>query len=118
MLRSGSWSLYTIVVKTSQALSVDAYVLDSLMADLVGHDRRPGAYILYLSLLRLCSLTGSVGISLQGLATATGLSKSAVHRSVTHLSRRGLIVVRVDGPTQAPDYEILQPWRRLKTPHP
>ena len=99
-------------MKTSQALPVDPYVLASLMADLVGHDRRPSAYILYLSLLRLCSRCGFVGISLQGLATATGLSKSAVQRSVTHLSRRGLIAVRAAGPTQAPDYEVLQPWRR------
>lgn len=99
-------------MKTSQALPVDPYVLDSLMADLVGHDRRPSAYILYLSLLRLCSRSGSVGISLQGLASATGLSKSAVQRSVSHLSRRRLIAVRAAGPTQAPDYEVLQPWRR------
>lgn len=99
-------------MKTSQALPVDPYVLDSLMADLVGHDRRPSAYILYLSLLRLCSRSGFVGISLQGLAAATGLSKSAVQRSVTHLSRRGLIAVHTGGPTLAPDYEVLQPWRR------
>lgn len=99
-------------MKTPHALSVDPYVLDSLMADLVGHDRRPSAYILYLSLLRLCGNSGVVGVSLQGLATATGLSKSAVQRSVTHLRRRGLIAVRTEGPTQAPDYEVLQPWRR------
>lgn len=99
-------------MKTPQALSVDPYVLDSLMADLVGHDRRPSAYILYLSLLRLCNHSGCVGVSLQGLATATGLSKSAVQRSVTHLRRRGLIAVRTEGRTQAPDYEVLQPWRR------
>lgn len=99
-------------MKTSRALSVDLYVLDSLMADLVGHDRRPSAYILYLSLLRLSARAGAVGISLQGLATATGLSKTAVQRSVTHLRGRGLIAVQSNGPTQAPRYEILQPWRR------
>jgi hypothetical protein len=99
-------------MKTSRALPLDPYVLDSLMADLVGHDRRPSAYILYLSLLRLCSRCGAVGVSLQGLATATGLSKSAVQRSVTHLKRRGLITVHAAGATQIPRYEILQPWRR------
>lgn len=99
-------------MKTSRAVSVDTYVLDSLMVDLVGHDRRPSAYILYLALLRFCTHSGAIGISLQGLATATGLSKTAVQRSVTHLRRRGLIAVRTQGPTQAPRYKILQPWRR------
>lgn len=97
-------------MKKLQALSVDLYVLDSLMADLVGHDRRPSAYILYLALLRLCTDSGSIGISLQGLATASGLSKTAVQRSVAHLKRRGLISIHANGPTQAPRYEILQPW--------
>ena len=91
---------------------MDVYTLDSLMADLVGHDRRPSAYILYLALLRLCTDSGTIGISLQGLATATGLSKTAVQRSVVHLKRRGLITMRGQGPTKPPRYEILQPWRR------
>lgn len=99
-------------MNTSRALTVETYVLDSLMADLVGHDRRPSAYILYLALLRLCNPAGTIGISLQGLATTTGLSKTAVQRSVAHLKRRGLITVRRKGPTHAPRYEILRPWRR------
>lgn len=99
-------------MNTSRALTIDAYVLDSLMADLVGHDRRPSAYILYLALLRLCGHAGTIGISLQGLATATGLSKTAVQRSVAHLRRRSLIAVRPQGTTHAPRYEILRPWRR------
>jgi hypothetical protein len=93
-------------------LSVDRYVLESLMVDLVGHDRRPSAYILYLALLRLGADRGDIGISLQGLATATGLSKTAVQRSVAHLVRRQLIAVRSAGRAQAPYYQILQPWKR------
>ena len=31
---------------------VDAYVLDTLMADLVGHDRQPSAFLVYLFLWR------------------------------------------------------------------
>ena len=99
-------------MKKLQTLSVDLYVLDSLMVDLVGHDRRPSAYVLYLALLRLCADSGRIGISLQGLATASGLSKTAVQRSVAHLKRRGLITTRSHGPTEAPSYEILQPWRQ------
>ena len=31
-------------------VKLDEYVLDSLMRDLVGHDRRPVSYLVYLSL--------------------------------------------------------------------
>ena len=31
------------------ALSLDHYVVDTLMRDLVGHDRRPSAFLVYLS---------------------------------------------------------------------
>lgn len=99
-------------MKTSQTIVLDQYVLDSLMADLVGHDRRPSAYILYLALSRLSRPTGHVGISLQGLATATGLSKTAVQRSVTHLARRGLVAVQRLGQTEASRYSVLKPWVR------
>jgi len=82
------------------------------MVDLVGHDRLPGAYILYLTLNRLSRATGEIGISLQGLATATGLSKTAVQRSVAHLVRRGLLTAQRSGPTEVPQYRVLAPWRR------
>lgn len=61
---------------------LDAYVIDTLMADLVGHDRKPSAYIAYMELLRFGGASGETAISLQALATATGLSKSAVQRSL------------------------------------
>ena len=61
--------------------------------------RRPTAYILYLALSRLSRPTGNIGISLQGLAAATGISKTAVQRSVAHLARRGLVTVRRVGRT-------------------
>jgi hypothetical protein len=70
------------------------------------------AYILYLALVRLGAARREIGISLQGLATATGLSKTAVQRSVAHLVRRQLVSVRADGWTQAPYYQVRQPWRR------
>ena len=31
-------------------LEIDDYVIDTLMADLVGHDRQPSAFLVYLSL--------------------------------------------------------------------
>ena len=102
----------TIVATMTATLTLDRFVLESLMADLVGHDRRPSAYILYLALAARIGAKDEVGISLQGLATATGLSKTAVQRAVAHLARRRLIAVRTTGPTQAPYYRILHPWRR------
>ena len=33
-------------------VEIDDYVLDTLMADLVGHDRRPSAFVVYLYFLR------------------------------------------------------------------
>jgi len=93
-------------------LEVDRYVLDTLMTELVGRDRRPGAYVLYLALCRLCAGRHEVTMSLQGLAEATGLSKAAVQRSVAHLARRRLIAVRSTGRNQAPHYVVLKPWQR------
>ena len=97
---------------TNQDFRLDRYVLGPLMIDLVGHDRRPAAYVLYLALLRFGAAEAEVGMSLQGLATETGLSKSAVQRSVAHLARRKLIAVRSTGPNQPPRYRALEPWRR------
>lgn len=97
---------------TSDAVVIDAYVIDTLMGDLVGHDRKPAAYIVYLALLRMGGGSGEAAISLQGMATATGLSKSAVQRSVTHLVRRELLGIRRSSPTDVPRYKVLTPWKR------
>jgi hypothetical protein len=102
----------TIVGMEPRKLALDPFVLSSLMPDLVGHDRRPAACILYLALIGLGGEERAVGASLQALATATGLSKTAVQRSVAHLLRRGLIARETSGPTFAPRYRVLAPWRR------
>ena len=59
---------------------VDQYVLDTLMPDLVGHDRQPSALVVYLALWRrtIGEDTSAVQLSLSDLALATGLSKRAV----------------------------------------
>ena len=31
--------------------TIDPYVIDTLMADLVGHDHRPSAFLVYLAIL-------------------------------------------------------------------
>jgi hypothetical protein len=95
-------------------LPLDAYVIDVLMRDLVGHDRAPSAFVVYLWLWRNGPGAGRprVGASLQTIATQTGLSKSAVQAAVRRLSRRRLVTAHRARATEAPAYEIHAPWRR------
>ena len=59
------------------SIEIDPYVLDVLMPDLVGHDRKPGSLLLYLYLHRRVRADGSrqMQIPLRELAERTGLSK-------------------------------------------
>jgi len=95
-------------------LPLDAYVVDTLMADLVGHDRQPSAYLVYLWLWRRTHGAGiaEVEIALQDLAEGTGLSKRAVQDALSRLVRRRLVEVRRDGITAVGAYTVLRPWRR------
>jgi hypothetical protein len=97
-----------------RSLNLDAYVLDVLMRDLVGHDRAPSAFVVYLWLYARTrgQSKPSVGASLQTIASETGLSKSSVQNAVAHLTRRRLITARRSEPTAAPIYEVHRPWRR------
>jgi hypothetical protein len=96
----------------SRALPLDPYVVDVLMRDLVGHDRMSSAFIVYLWLWRASRGEGreKVGASLQGLATRTGLSKSAVQKAVRRLASRGLVTAERSRATDAPVYLVHQPW--------
>ena len=96
------------------AVPLDPYICDVLMRDLVGHDRAPSAFLVYLWLWRMSRGVGRerIGASLQTIATQTGLSKSAVQDAVRHLARRQLITASREGPTSAPVYEVKEPWRR------
>jgi len=91
---------------------IDAYVLDVLLPDLVGHDRRPAAFLVYLVLL--CESerrrASSVPISLQELAVRTGLGKSTVQTAIRHLKRRGLLDPADASTTSAPVRKVLKTW--------
>ena len=97
-----------------QPIPLDPYIPDVLMRDLVGHDRAPSAFLVYLWLWRMSRGAGRerIGASLQTIATQTGVSKSAVQAAVRHLARRELVVAERDGPTSVPIYLVLQPWLR------
>jgi DNA-binding GntR family transcriptional regulator len=95
-------------------MTIDDYVFEVLMRDLVGHDRSPSAYLVYLHLW-----THTVGrrsktakLSHQMIADATGLSKSAVQGGMRCLLRRHLVRVQRESATAIPEYQIARPWRK------
>lgn len=95
-------------------VTVDEYVIDSLMPDIVGHDRQPSAFLVYLYLYRQSKgrVARTTTVSLQQMASDTGLSKSAVQQAVRTLKRRRLIQTRQATATSAPLYLIATPWIR------
>src|SRR5215468_2977686 len=93
-------------------VSIDDYVLDVLLPDLVGHDRSPAAFLIYIVLWTLLfrSEERSTAVSLQKLSELSGLSKSAVQQAVRVLRQRGLIKVRKASETSVPEYELVRHW--------
>jgi hypothetical protein len=93
-------------------VTLDPYVIDTLMPDLVGHDRRPAAFLVYLYLLRHSAdhRQRRVSASLQMIATRTGLSKSSVQNAIRHLQRRRLLDPEVQATTLVPVRRVLCPW--------
>lgn len=96
-----------------QRVTLDAYVIDVLLPDLVGHDHRPAAFLVYLFLLRH-TRAGSerVTVSLQAIATRTGLSKSTVQSAIRHLKRRRLLDPELASSVVSPVRRVLKPWSR------
>ena len=97
-----------------ETIPIDDYVLDVLMRDIVGHDRQPAAYLVYLYLYGLAARQKwkPVAASLRSLAEATGLSKSAVQTALELLRRRQLIQTTSDHSTATPEHRVLRHWRK------
>jgi hypothetical protein len=97
-----------------ETLRIDRYVMESLMPDIVGHDKKPAAFVVYLYLWGRLARTRSkkVSASYQTIADETGLSKSAAQASIRHLMRRRLIRCELASKTATPVYSVLRPWRR------
>jgi Helix-turn-helix domain len=95
-------------------LPLDAYIADTLMPDLVGHDRQPSAFLVYMYLWRLTHGAGATHaqVALLDIADATGLSKRAVQDAVGRLAKRTLLTVARESITAVPVYTVLRPWRR------
>lgn len=97
-----------------RTIELDAYVIDTLMADLVGHDHQPSAFLVYLALWRRTRGEGldESAVSLRELAEATGLSRRGVQDALARLAARKLVRVERDGITAVPRYRVERPWAR------
>ncbi len=97
----------------AERIAIDPYIIDRLMVDLVGRDRHPSAFLVYLYLWRRAagSRTRRVVVSYHEIASGTGLSKSAVQAAIRTLGRRRLVSVERQSITAIPAYTIATPWR-------
>jgi hypothetical protein len=92
-------------------IELDRYVIDVLMRDLVGHDRCPSAFIVYLA-IHAAAAQGRALFSYQAMADLTGLSRRSCQNAVARLHRRGLVSITRKGGTDAAEYRPLRPWDR------
>jgi predicted transcriptional regulator len=91
---------------------LDDYIIDTLMRDLVGHDRKPASFLVYLWLAAEHARTrADVQASYQHVAESVGISKSSAQAAILWLLKRRLIAVKKENPTATPVYTIRRPWR-------
>jgi DNA replication protein DnaD len=91
---------------------IDDYIPDVLMRDLVGHDRRPVSFLVYLWLDVEQSRRGSaVRISYQELAESIGISKSSAQVAISWLMQRKLLTMTKETVTSTPEYVAHHPWQ-------
>jgi hypothetical protein len=98
----------------ADTVAVEAYVFDTLMHDLIGHDRAASAFVVYLHLWRQSFGVGetTVQMSLRDIAEGTGLSKRGVQEALSVLTRRQLVGIARKTLTDVPVYTVKRPWRR------
>jgi len=96
-------------------IQLDDYVIDVLMRDLVGHDRRVVSFLVYLW---FTSEQGKeprkgnvVEASYRQIAESIGVSKSSAQAAVGWLLKRKLLAATKKTVTATPRYKMLTPWR-------
>ena len=106
--------LWQPMPQPAETVRIDRYVIETLMRDLVGHDRQTSAYLVYLFLW--CETHGrthaTAQMALIEIADGVGLSKRGVQHALGHLGKRKLIAVQREGITAVPVYTVLRPWQR------
>jgi hypothetical protein len=92
--------------------TVDTYVIDALLPDLVGHDRRPSAFLVYLYLWRKSGgAARATAASHAMISDGTGLSKRAVQQAVATLAGRQLVSIVKKSATATPIFTLRCHWR-------
>jgi hypothetical protein len=91
---------------------LDDYLVETLLPDLVGHDRAPSAFLIYLKLWHMAGGPGrGLPASLSTLAVETGLSKSSVQAALRLLRKRNYVTSKRSSPTAIPIHAVHAPWR-------
>ena len=104
--------LVNAIVTIGIVMLLDDYVTDVLMRDLVGHDRGPVSFLVYLWLAAAQRQKAApVQISYQDLAESIGVSKSSAQAAVGWLVRRKLLAASKQSATATPRYTVLTPWK-------
>jgi len=93
-------------------VTLDDYVVDVLMRDLVGHDRKPASFLVYVWLASEQERKrGAVQVSYQEMAESIGISKSSAQAAVGWLMRRKLLAASKESATAIAQYTVHTPWR-------
>ena len=102
------------MARPRQCVAVDDYVVDVLLRDLVGHDKQPAAFLVYLWLYAAAARSNwrPIEASLRDIADATGLSKSAAQTAMKVLHRRELIATTNRFRTSTPKHRVQRHWKR------
>lgn len=104
-------------------ISIDDYVIDVLMRDLVGHDRRVVSFLVYLWFAgeqgkeerKEQHKTNIVEASYREIAESIGVSRSSAQAAVGWLVKRKLLACSKKTVTATPRYKVLTPWRDYET---
>lgn len=92
-------------------INIDDYVIEVLMRDLVGHDRRVVSFLVYLWFTGEQRKGKTVQASYRQIAECIGVSKSSAQAAVAWLIKRKLLASNKKTATAIPCYNVLAPWR-------
>ena len=91
-------------------IAVDDYVIEVLMRDLVGHDRRVVSFLVYLWFTGEQRKGRVIEASYRQIAECIGVSKSSAQAAVGWLIKRKLLASTKKTVTATPRYKVLTPW--------
>src|SRR4051794_8479567 len=108
------------IVAIAIELKIDPYLHNTLMRDLVAHDRSASAFLVYFHLYCQTVAIGRISFAASHsvLADSIGISKRSVQSAIGRLMARRLVRRRKTSATSVPIYTVLTPWVRPRTASP